>query len=31
MSDAFRWTIEGLSIENVEIRLVEPDNPQHVR
>ena len=31
MYDVFRWMIEGLSIENVEIRLVELDNPQFGR
>ncbi len=31
MYDVFRWMIAGLSIENVEIRLVELDNPQFGR
>ena len=31
MYDVFLWMIEGLSIENVEIRLVELDNPQYGR
>jgi hypothetical protein len=31
MYQVFRWMIEGLSIENVETRLVELDNPQFGR
>ena len=31
MYDVFQWMTEGLSIENVEIRLIELDNPQYGR